>query len=220
MRLCSASNAVVPSSSLLRFLRFQAEELCFFAPSCVAASSFPPSQKTGSNTRPVSQRLPNKTRFLTTTSRKQATIESFLLPLDFLRPSRHGLPPFPSSASSHRIDKLDLSQGKPSLNRLRSTDARPLLSKFWTHKERKEKPRLKSTDLPPLPSFLDDYGGASIGRNKSVKAANELKLRCTEFDKDGKVTLMDGEFKKTELIAKVWHHSWGKNQCELISDAI
>ena len=207
MRLCPGRNAVVPSSSLLRFLRFQAEELCFFTPSCVAASSFPGTQKTGSNTLSVRLRRPNNPRFLTTTCRKQATIESSLFSLDLLRPSRHGLPPFSSSASSHRIDRHDLSQEKPALTRLRSTDARPLLSNFWKHKERKEKPRLKSTDLPPLPSFLDDYGGASIGRNKSVKAANELKLRCTEFDKDGKVTLMDGEFKKTELIAKVWQHS-------------
>lgn len=30
----------------------------------------------------------------------------------------------------------------------------------------------------------------------------ELKLRCTEFDKNGNVTLVSGEFKKSELIAK------------------
>ena len=30
-----------------------------------------------------------------------------------------------------------------------------------------------------------------------------MKLRCTEFDENGNVTVVDGEFKKSELIAKV-----------------
>jgi magnesium transporter len=35
-----------------------------------------------------------------------------------------------------------------------------------------------------------------------MKAANEPRLRCTEFDGNGNVTLVNGEFKKSELIAK------------------
>lgn len=35
------------------------------------------------------------------------------------------------------------------------------------------------------------------------KAANELRLRCTEINEVGNVTLVNGEFKKSELIAKV-----------------
>ncbi|KAF2097833.1 Mg2+ transporter protein, partial [Rhizodiscina lignyota] len=35
-----------------------------------------------------------------------------------------------------------------------------------------------------------------------LKPANELRLRCTEFDEKGDVTLVNGEFKKSELIAK------------------
>ena len=78
-----------------------------------------------------------------------------------------------------------------------------MLKKLWKHKDRRERPYPNNADLPPLPSFLDDVGGTNLGRNKSGKAGNELKLRCTEFDHEGKVTMMDGEFKKTELIAKV-----------------
>ncbi len=55
------------------------------------------------------------------------------------------------------------------------------------------------TDLPPLTAFLDDVSG--LGR--ILKPTNELKLRCTEFDETGNVTLINGEFKKSELIAKV-----------------
>jgi magnesium transporter len=53
--------------------------------------------------------------------------------------------------------------------------------------------------MPPLASFLDD--SASPGR--VAKASNEPRLRCTEFDEHGNVTLVNGEFKKSELIAKV-----------------
>ncbi|KAF2083301.1 Mg2+ transporter protein [Saccharata proteae CBS 121410] len=35
-----------------------------------------------------------------------------------------------------------------------------------------------------------------------MRPTNELKLRCTEFDESGNVTLMDSEFRKTELLAK------------------
>lgn len=41
----------------------------------------------------------------------------------------------------------------------------------------------------------------------TAKAAAEPRLRCTEVDENGEVILVDGEFKKTELIAKVSNHS-------------
>ena len=62
----------------------------------------------------------------------------------------------------------------------------------------------KARELPPLPSFLDDTGGTTLGRTKAAKPGSELKLRCTEIDKNGNVITVNGEFKKSELIAKVW----------------
>ncbi|KAF1823430.1 cora-domain-containing protein [Dissoconium aciculare CBS 342.82] len=53
--------------------------------------------------------------------------------------------------------------------------------------------------MPPLQGFLDDSPG--IG-GRIIKPSNELKLRCTEFDEHGNVTLVNGEFRKSELIAK------------------
>jgi magnesium transporter len=38
------------------------------------------------------------------------------------------------------------------------------------------------------------------------RSANELKMRCTELDEHGNVTMVSGEFKKSELIAKVRIH--------------
>ncbi|KAI9933859.1 magnesium ion transporter [Aspergillus wentii] len=54
------------------------------------------------------------------------------------------------------------------------------------------------------PALIDDEMGGSfnIGRGLTAKASNELRLRCTEFDSNGDVTLVNGEFKKSELIAK------------------
>ena len=70
---------------------------------------------------------------------------------------------------------------------------------LWGPKKQKPVVHRQRSDLPPLASFLDDNGG--LGRVS--RPTNELKLRCTEFDDSGNVTLINGEFKKSELIAKV-----------------
>lgn len=51
------------------------------------------------------------------------------------------------------------------------------------------------------PSSYSNGFGSSLGR--IMRPANELKMRCTELDEHGNVTLVSGEFKKSELIAKV-----------------
>ena len=73
---------------------------------------------------------------------------------------------------------------------------------FWGHRRGEKK--VRPGDFPPLPNFLDDVGNTGFGgRGKTGKAGNELKLRCTEIDDHGNVTTVNGEFKKSELIAKV-----------------
>lgn len=72
----------------------------------------------------------------------------------------------------------------------------------WLQARQKKTGPLQPNDLPPLTSFLDDEGtSTTLGR--IVKPTNELRMRCTEFDGDGNVTLVNGAFKKSELIAKV-----------------
>jgi magnesium transporter len=54
----------------------------------------------------------------------------------------------------------------------------------------------------PLSNVMDDSGSLnSLGRH--MRSANELKMRCTELDENGHVTMVSGEFKKSELTAKV-----------------
>lgn len=60
--------------------------------------------------------------------------------------------------------------------------------------------RNRQDELAPLPGFLDDSAGLS---GRIIKPSNELKLRCTEVDENGNVVLVNGEFRKSELIAKV-----------------
>ncbi|KAF5855439.1 magnesium ion transporter, partial [Aspergillus alliaceus] len=53
------------------------------------------------------------------------------------------------------------------------------------------------------PTLVDEgTEGLNFGRGLAAKASNELRLRCTEFDNNGNVTLVNGEFRKSELIAK------------------
>ncbi|KAL8998980.1 MAG: hypothetical protein Q9169_002086 [Polycauliona sp. 2 TL-2023] len=189
-----------PSPSLLRYLRVQAEDTCFFSPNpgvsqrrftsklnkllhCTPRRSFPPS-----------------TRTFATSQRHQATVEASFLSFDFFQhPPRNNKPlaqdPIAKSPSTSPQERTR------SPIRHASTDDRPFLRRLWQNK-RTGHPTLKDGDLPPLPSFLDEANGTSLGRSKAGKAANELRLRCTEINENGDVTLVNGEFKKSELIAK------------------
>ena len=193
-----------PSTSLLRFLRSQSEEICFFTPSKISTCHDTHSKRLQAAFKSAPQSLSKSVRYLTTSQHLCATVESSLFNLDFLQSSqRHWHQAGSATAGTRNTWNGDPSGRRVIASRSTSTDTQHLLKRLWKPKARKEKSHLRPTDLPPLPTFLDDVGGANLGRNKTGKAANELKLRCTEFDSTGKVTLMDGEFKKTELIAKV-----------------
>lgn len=195
MRPALGSNISAPSSNLLRFLRKQSDEVCFFTTNSRTngtCQTRTPVQKVAHSFSPSSRRL-------TTASPCKATVESSFFNFDLLRPvpkqraSVH--PPFEKGGIPVKSADSPL--------RCASTDNRPLFKRLWKQKGGKQGADLKPADLPPLPSFLDDVGGTSIGRNKLGKAGNELKLRCTEIDENGNVTTVNGEFKKSELIAKV-----------------
>lgn len=189
----------VPSVSVLYFLGSQSEPACSFTFS-TRAIACPTSQCQGVKVaqRTVPHVLPSLRRHVATSSPRQASVESSFLNLDFLRPySERG--PSRSYALASRSPQAPFGfLGEPrNASRYASTDSRPLWRKPSTWKLRKEKQALKT------PSFLDDASNTSFGRRKTVKGANELRLRCTEFDENGNVTFMDGEFRKSELIAKV-----------------
>ena len=93
-----------------------------------------------------------------------------------------------------------------------STRSRPLLRRLLDLKRSKAAAwRAGNNNKQQVPKgvgnnepFLDEGTANLFNINRSLagKATNEPRLRCTEFDNNGNVTLVNGEFKKSELIAK------------------
>ncbi|GKT96234.1 LOW QUALITY PROTEIN: inner membrane magnesium transporter Mrs2 [Colletotrichum tofieldiae] len=82
-----------------------------------------------------------------------------------------------------------------------SAPPRTWKERLWGIRGRGGAKALKPNDLP----FHDDGEAGSMFNSRRIltaKAALEPRLRCTEVDENGEVILVDGEFKKTELIAK------------------
>ena len=79
------------------------------------------------------------------------------------------------------------------------------LNNSWNIFKSAKMRRLAQLQAPPPPPDETSPGstgfGSSLGR--IMRPTNELKMRCTELDEHGNVTLVSGEFKKSELIAKV-----------------
>lgn len=198
----SLSSGSAPSSSLLRFLRSQTDNLCFFtsntAPGC--ATALWPRQSHEMAPRSLLTCKANS-RSLSTTARCNATLEASLLNLDFLpRPETLNFPTLSRNTRPGIVIRHSSQEGRTLLRRWASTEEDSWRRWFDLRKKAKEKSLpLRPGDLPPLP-FLSDASGATLGR---MKATNELKLRCTEFDENGNVVVVDGEFKKSELIAMV-----------------
>jgi len=70
---------------------------------------------------------------------------------------------------------------------------------------------LQVDDLP-VPTLADDTTYPRI-----LNPTNDLKIRCTEFDESGNVTIVNGEYKKTELIAKVSYLVCGSGYASALS---
>lgn len=202
MQAASKVYAPVPSLNVLKYLRSQAEELPFFSSSTKAKlGRRSPRSFRAFFERNASDSFCHPFKIFGTSQERRKTLESSLLNLDILKRSRSyerlRAATLPVGSASTGLGKVSTS-----LVRHASTQEPHLLGRLWAKRRRSHVP-LKTEQLPPLPSFLDDAGGTSLGRKKAGKAANELRLRCTEINENGDVTLVNGEFKKSELIAKV-----------------
>ncbi|KAL8684748.1 MAG: hypothetical protein Q9218_008155, partial [Villophora microphyllina] len=198
MHAAARSCIPAPSYDLLRFLRSQVDDFWFFS------SNTKPFPQYQSLRRPfrrnTSNSFPSSRRAFGTSKACRATVESSFLNFDLLRhPIRHEAVP---SRASTALTSPNVSQiwNRPSVRHV-STEDLPLLRRLW-EKRGKTTTTLKEEEPSPLPSALDDLNGTSFGRSKAGRAANELRLRCTEINENGDVTLVNGEFKKSELIAK------------------
>jgi magnesium transporter len=197
----SALRPPVPSRSLLRFLRSQTE-VAFFNPShaCDSASALRLGRQASATTSSAAAR--GKARAISTTCQRRAAVT--------LEASFFDLRPFLKRSSTIKKKACD-AELLPRLYGTRSDvpakddvlgDAQNISwqERLWGSSAKKGSTPLKPDDLP---SHGDGSSMFNNRRQPSAKAALEPRLRCTEVDENGEVILVDGEFKKTELIAKV-----------------
>ena len=71
---------------------------------------------------------------------------------------------------------------------------------------RKQSEAMKEEEI--MMRLQEDSGAIFQRRSLTSKAALDPRLRCTEVDGNGNVIMVDGELKKSELIAKVLDGSW------------
>ncbi|MCJ1476047.1 magnesium ion transporter [Lambiella insularis] len=202
MRSLHGSRISAPSSSLLQFLKSQTERICFFTPTTPQRSSAVCLQRTKRTVEQLGVSITKDRRYLSTSARRLATVESSLFNFvpdgikpDLSRVAALALIARPRTKFQHHHQESKNTQ------RFSSSDTSPLFRKLWTAKRQKSEKTSNSGKLSSLPRYLGDGGGPALGFSAG-KASNELKLRCTELDENGNVTLVNGEFKKSELIAK------------------
>lgn len=182
-------NVPAPSSTLLRFLRSQSESLWFFSqnPSFVS----PPLQHTpfspGARRNASASLLP---------SSSSDSIGANLINLDFLFPrAKH------NSQRSRKLPYWNRNLNSIAIGlRHASTEKKGWLKAFWPTSPKGKRTRQGERAPYDSPS---DTEMLIPGRSLLTKQINEPRLRCTELDEYGKVVLASGEFKKTELIARV-----------------
>ncbi|KAK2048725.1 cora-like Mg2+ transporter [Colletotrichum somersetense] len=205
----------VPSTSLLRFLRSQTEASSIFSrnqcaesatTAAIRASSARPAQnpqclarrlsRTGAatTTRPVSTHCSSSGLLQASPLSSSSSSDSVITRASRKRKLTH-LPSSPVSFFSTTCARRDACDEDSSAPR------RTWKERLWGIRGRGGSKALKPNDLP----FHDDGEAGSMFNSRRIltaKAALEPRLRCTEVDENGEVILVDGEFKKTELIAK------------------
>lgn len=193
LRACAA-----PSASLLRFLRAQSALL--------AGNST--SRSLLSTTRTVVS--PGRQSFCTSSVRDLSG-QKHIVAIPPRKSTNGASRKWPSSVCSSlsptSISGLDRSSTPSKPCRSYSTRSRPLLRRLFDLSRNRTTSPSDGTSCKHAPPALFDDGTEgnpfNIGRNLAAKASNEPRLRCTEFDNNGNVTLVNGEFRKSELIARV-----------------
>jgi magnesium transporter len=199
----------VPSSALLEFLKVQSESICFFSTNPRPGFTFDHAAPRGPLSRSHIVKTVTKpiTRGLSTAVPGNATIEAGFLNFDFLWP--RSITPRLLPRSSRNVSRgKDQAHSNTPASQCRSASSRSSKwhEKLWGVTSKKGGRPLRPDDLPgPLHSIMEDGSDSMFkkGRSISAKAAAQPKLRCTELDENGNVVLASGEFKKSELIAKV-----------------
>ncbi|OAA60151.1 inner membrane magnesium transporter MRS2 [Cordyceps fumosorosea ARSEF 2679] len=180
----------VPSRSLLRFLRTQSET-AFFTPSRHPLQGS--AKASGARICGRRVRLYNTDTCPCTTMTTPA-LEASLWPFGRARPQqRRELSSTTKASGWYKSRSATDSSSDP---------ASSWQERLWGMAARRGFKPLKPDDLPGGHDDLEHGSMFNSRRVMTAKAAAEPRLRCTEVDEHGQVILVDGEFKKSELIAK------------------
>jgi magnesium transporter len=185
MKPIPLTRIAVPSSSVLSFLRTQVNN----------AFESPTVERAGVNRSRCAYTTSSRTLWSTTSGPRGGISNKTT------RPSSTTPNLQPTSQSSPRLPEFS-----PTNRRCLSTSSS---SHAWNTMFKSKKGMRGLLQSPAPPSNPSDDGspngsGFSSSLGRMMRTANELKMRCTELDEHGNVTLVSGEFKKSELIAKVW----------------
>jgi magnesium transporter len=164
-----------PSASLLRFLR------CQLGQQSPATHSLPKPSPISSNLCRAFTTAPERCALRTRPSIIPPPVSARARTSEPL--CRHARTAATSSQPSRSLSTTQ-SKREPFWRRLRNSPRGSTTERF------------RNDTLLPFQDLLEDPGG------RNLKPSTELKLRCTEFDENGNVVLVNGEFKKQELIAK------------------
>lgn len=195
----------MPSRSLLRFLRAQTEDSVLVGSLCSPRINRLPRSKVSPIASPSIAVTTPRRAFSSrahTTSSSSTRLSPLCLSSDgSWRPSprcRHA----PGSGIDHTAFLRTSARHNDKIDDHTTPEPRTLTwqERLWGTSASRGDPQLKPGDLPCRDDIDSD---AILRRTLSAKAAIEPRLRCTEVDENGETTITDGEFKKTELIAKV-----------------
>ena len=170
---------VVPSKDVLKYLRTQSIQI------------FPLHQSTCASVQRPALQQPCR-RHISSTSRWCARNQSNLI--DDLWPRhREGYQALPPPRSH---------PAPPQARAASHSSNASWLSRLWHKREQHHHDR---QSVPFENQSYEDASAQLFNLNRALSrspSGADLKLRCTEFDSHGSVTLVAGEFKKSELIAK------------------
>ncbi|KAK0633296.1 mitochondrial inner membrane magnesium transporter mrs2 [Immersiella caudata] len=184
-----------PSRTLLRFLRAQSEGVTFFTSETDCAAL----RRNFRTRSTLSAPPPRCTRLV----RREAAMHAAIWPFDSIFSK--------SSSRKTQQQRASIVEGKArsgtfgaprhsSSNQGPHELCRPKW-KSWLFGQR-EKAKIALTDEDLRLKLEEESGSIFPRRSLTAKAALDPRLRCTEVDGNGEVIMVDGELKKSELIAK------------------
>ncbi|EEP79672.1 conserved hypothetical protein [Uncinocarpus reesii 1704] len=178
--------------------------ISFFQPNACRLSSRIAQRHPGVDQSPRTLRSPFEHGWLEAdVARCPSTLEASFLP--FLQPRSRRSSTLPSPSSYLRTGTAKA----PNIQRKQSFSVTPkrtgnFLRRIFGLQVPQPRGHLNPDDLPPSGGFEEgqECNPFTVGRKLALKTSNEPRLRCTEFDENGNVTLVSEEFKKSELIQK------------------